>query len=140
MWKWIIWQGRKYLAGGQTQNELDPFKMIGTYLLDQNDINSPKSFWTHRRKRHRYIISSYPIFVVGILNLCENLSCFLFHRQHRNWNQIKKRNLIFIKERQFFPHLYLIIDSSHFKFIHLPLILATLIWIWMISLGTASPI
>ena len=70
------------------------------------------------------------------MNLCENLSCFLFHRLHRN--QIKKSNQIFIKERQFFPYLYLIIDSSHFKFIHLPLILATLIWIWMISLGTAS--
>ena len=70
------------------------------------------------------IISSYPIFVVGILNLCKNLSCFLFHRQHRNL--IKKRNQIFIKERQFFPHLCLIIDSSHFKFIHLPLILASL--------------
>ena len=85
-----------------------------------------------------YIISSERIFVVGILNLCENLSFFLFHRLHRN--QIKKSNQIFIKERQFFPYLYLIIDSSHFKFIHLPLILATLIWIWMISLGTAMQV
>ena len=41
-------------------NDLDPTKTIWTrpkhFVPDQSNLYSPKSFWTHRRTRHKYAV------------------------------------------------------------------------------------
>ena len=64
----IIWTFPNWF--GPDQNELDPTKWL---VLDQNDLDSPKSFWTHRTRHKLYVLydedlnewSKWPWFFFG---------------------------------------------------------------------------